>query len=345
VKIKVVLLAALLVALSAGGFAQSKTKEVEPNVIVKNLYSAQAAGSGPFFQTKDRAALDKYFTRALADLIWKDAVSAGGEVGAIDFDPLYGSQDPQITDFTIMDTGWGGDSKFGPADEAVVQVTFKDSGKERMVSFQFKQGKDKVWKIYDVHYRGGGEEVRLAEVLTRGADAGSSSASGIRGVDFLNHTYQLSACTDAGLPETIKAGGGKFKAGDNYFELEKNEIAYGDVDGDGSEDAVVYIRCGSAAGTLRAFEVHAYSLRDGRASLLARLDSNGVEDDYKKSYADGTLHYAGERGPKIVNGHVIVEALADGSFAGPENVATFDYRLSGGKFVLSGRPARMKRAQ
>lgn len=339
-KIKVILLAALLLALSAVGFAQSKTKEVEPNVVVKNLYAAQAAGSGPFFQTQDRAALDKYFTKALAELIWKDAVSAKGEVGAIDFDPLFGSQDPQITDFTIMDTGWGGDSKFGPPDEAVVQVTFKDSGKERMVSFQFKQGKDKVWKIYDVHYRGGGDEVRLAQILTR------ATAGGIRGVDFLNHGYQLSVCSeDVGLPKTVEVSGGKFKAGDNYFDLDKNEIAYGDVDGDGSEEAVVLVRCGSAAGTLRAFEVHAYSFRNGRASLLARLDSKGVEGDYKKSYAGGTLHYAGERGPKIVNGHVIVEALADGSFAGPENVATFDYQLSGDRFVLSGRPARAKRAQ
>jgi hypothetical protein len=166
-RIKTLLLAALILAFSSIGFAQSRTKEIPPNVIVKNLYASQKAGSGPFFQTKSRAVVDKYFTKKLADLIWKDAVAAKGEVGAIDFDPLYGSQDPQITDFTIMETGWGGDSKFGPDDEAVVQVTFKDSGKERMVSFQFKQGKDKKWKIYDIHYRSEGEQVKLVEVLTK----------------------------------------------------------------------------------------------------------------------------------------------------------------------------------
>jgi hypothetical protein len=168
-KIKTVLLMTLFLAFSSIGFAQSKAKEITPAAIVKNLYAAQKAGSSPFFQTKNRAVVDRYFRKDLADLIWKDAVAANGEVGAIDFDPLYGSQDPQITDFTIMDTGWGGDSKFGPPDEAVVQVTFKDSGKERMVSYQFKQGKDKKWKIYDVHYRGEGDEVRLAEILTKAA--------------------------------------------------------------------------------------------------------------------------------------------------------------------------------
>jgi hypothetical protein len=116
------------------------------------------------------------------------------------------------------------------------------------------------------------------------------------------------------------------------------------VNGDGSEDAVVLIRCGSGAGTLRAFEVHAYSSQDGQAKLLARLDSTAVESDYQKSYPGGVVFYAGETGPKILNGHVLVEALTDGSFAGPENTATFDYQLSGGKFVLSGKPTRKKRS-
>ena len=146
-----------------------------PDKLVRNLYEAHKTGAGPFFQTKSRALVDKYFTKYLADLIWKDAVNSKGEVGAVDFDPLYGSQDPQISDFTIMETGWGGDSKFGPDDEAVVQVTFKDSGKERMVSFQFKQGRDKNWKISDVHYRSGGDQVKLVEVLT---GAATSPAAG-----------------------------------------------------------------------------------------------------------------------------------------------------------------------
>jgi len=175
-KIKIVVLIALL-TFSAIGLAQPRKKEVTPNVIVRDLYAAHKNGAGPFFQTKNRALVDRYFRKDLADLIWKDAVSAKGEVGAIDFDPLYGSQDPQITNFIIMDTGWGGDSKYGPADEAVVQVTFKDSGKERMVSYQFKQGRDKVWKIYDVHYRSADSEVKLAGLLARASAASQTSAS------------------------------------------------------------------------------------------------------------------------------------------------------------------------
>ncbi len=113
-KIKCLFLTALVLAASSVVFAQPKTKAIAPNVIVKNLYAAQKAGSGPFFQTKNRAIVDKYFTKKFADLIWNDAVKAKGEVGAFDFDPLYGSQDPKVTNFKIPETGWGGDeSKFG----------------------------------------------------------------------------------------------------------------------------------------------------------------------------------------------------------------------------------------
>lgn len=57
-----------------------------------------------------------------------------------------------------------------------------------MVSFQFKQGTDKNWKIYDVHYRGDQPEVKLLEILTNAAGAsqansttGQSEASTIQG--------------------------------------------------------------------------------------------------------------------------------------------------------------------
>lgn len=146
--------------------ATPKNSAVAPHIVVKNLYAARKSEKDdPFFQTKDRARLDKYFSKDLADKIWKDSIKAKGEIGAIDFDPLYGLQDSQVSNFTVMETGWGGDKKFGGDDEAVVQVTFKYDGKERMVSYQFRQDKDKAWKIYDIHYRIDADEVKLTDVL------------------------------------------------------------------------------------------------------------------------------------------------------------------------------------
>lgn len=171
-KIKCLFLTALVLSFITAGFAQSKA--TDPDAIIKRLYAAQKAGTGPFFQTKSRTAVDKYFRKDLADLIWKDAIAANGEVGAIDFDPLYGSQDMQITNFVIMDTGWGGDQKFGGEDQAVVQVTFKNFGKEQMVSFQFERNKAKNWKIYDIRYPDGD---LLKSHLVGGARTGSDQVN------------------------------------------------------------------------------------------------------------------------------------------------------------------------
>lgn len=149
--------------------AQSRAAEpADPHVIIENLYAVQRAGSGPFFQTKNRAVVDKFFTKEFANLIWNDAVKTNGEVGAIDFDPLYGSQDPEVTDFEIMATGWGGDDKFGSDDKAVVQVTFKIGGEEQMVSYQFLQGKNGQWKIDDIRYRNQ-DNLLLKDLLSNAA--------------------------------------------------------------------------------------------------------------------------------------------------------------------------------
>ncbi len=151
-----------LVFLCASLVETKAQSSADPSVIVEQLYGVQKAESPLFNQTTDRAILYRFFRKDLADAIWKDAVAAQGEIGALDFDPLIGSQDPQITDFTIMETGWGGDKKFGGENDAVVQVTFNDAGKEQMVSFQFERGKNKAWKIWDVRYPDGR---LLAEIL------------------------------------------------------------------------------------------------------------------------------------------------------------------------------------
>ena len=167
-RITYVLSLAFILAAASVGFGQAKAKPLEPNAIIKNLYKAQTSNKGPFFQTKSRVLVDKYFTKDLADLIWKDAVNSKGEIGNLDFDPLYNSQDPDPKDFVIMDTGWGGDAKFGPADEAVVQVTFKQDGKEFMVSFRFHQQKSKQWKIYDIRYAVEGEDDMFLKAILSG---------------------------------------------------------------------------------------------------------------------------------------------------------------------------------
>lgn len=144
----------LLLIVASNGFAQSKTKksaasktnEIAPEQVVKNLYAARKnPKTDPFFQNKNRAPLDKFFTKRLADLIWKDAISIKpGESGNLDYDPLYYAQDTDIKNFVI-----------GKADENnVVKVTFKNYDRDERILFTLvkENAASKIWKIDTIMY-------------------------------------------------------------------------------------------------------------------------------------------------------------------------------------------------
>jgi hypothetical protein len=111
--------------------------------VVADLYKAHAADQSPFFQTDHRDRVDRYFEPALADLIWKDAVASAGEVGAIDFDPLYDAQDVEIANLVVH-----------PAENARVIVTFENHGTKEQITYAMTQSAD-AWKIADIIYRDG----------------------------------------------------------------------------------------------------------------------------------------------------------------------------------------------
>ena len=141
------LLSSLLLCLSFSAPAIAPAAEAPaPPLVVKALYAAHASEKSPFFQSDDRALIDRFFTATLGDLLVKDVVESEGQVGRLAFDPLFASQDPQITEFVIGETRLGGEGK------AIVPVTFKDGGMARKISFHVVQGKDKVWLIEDIHY-------------------------------------------------------------------------------------------------------------------------------------------------------------------------------------------------
>jgi hypothetical protein len=124
---------------------------LSPNALVADLYRVHNAKHSPFFQTSSRALLYKYFEEGLADMIWKDAVAAKGEVGALDGDPLYDAQDTEIKKFAIGKPSY----KNG---QAKVNVTFENFGKPRSFVFTLVNGRT-GWKINEIEY-GEGRSLR-----------------------------------------------------------------------------------------------------------------------------------------------------------------------------------------
>ena len=118
-----------------------------PEKLVAELYKAHDANKGPFQQTKDRSAIDKYFTKTLADLIWKDRTQPADQIGALGADPLYYAQDLEIKNFNIGKAAVDGD-------KAVVPVTFVNFGQGQKIDLSLSLAEN-VWKISDIKYSEG----------------------------------------------------------------------------------------------------------------------------------------------------------------------------------------------
>ncbi|HYI12027.1 MAG TPA: DUF3828 domain-containing protein [Thermoanaerobaculia bacterium] len=115
--------------------------------LVEELYKNHTADQGPFFQFSDRARVDRYFEKELADLIWKDAVEVQGEVGALEFDPLYASQDTEITNLAVQPATADGTN-------ARVVVAFLNHGAKEQITYSLAPTTGS-WKIADIHYGDG----------------------------------------------------------------------------------------------------------------------------------------------------------------------------------------------
>lgn len=124
--------------------AQTAQTTTAPDALVAELYKQHDGQNSPFFQAENRAAVDKYFTKSTADIIWKDAVEANGEVGALGADPLYDAQDSDIKNFKVG-------QPIVTGDKAEVPVTFDNFGKKQVIKFLLAK-ENGAWKINDLNY-------------------------------------------------------------------------------------------------------------------------------------------------------------------------------------------------
>jgi len=133
-------------ALLAIGAARATTDEdsVAPKALVAGLYKLPDDAS-PFFASKTRKALDKYFTKPLADLIWKDNQASKGEVGAIDGSPIYDAQDYEPKNLEIHPAKIKGS-------QATVLVTFTNYSESKKIVYALARNDAGEWRIADIRW-------------------------------------------------------------------------------------------------------------------------------------------------------------------------------------------------
>lgn len=145
-------------------------RSLPPAALVADLYYKHDAQKGPFFQIKDRALVDRYFTRATADLIWKDATDSKGEVSALEADPLYDAQDTKIKNFKVGEAKVTGKT-------ATVPVTFANFGRKQTIIYALVL-ENGNWKIEDIKYTNGSS---LLKIFKEDSAATSSAADSEQG--------------------------------------------------------------------------------------------------------------------------------------------------------------------
>ena len=125
-----------------------------PETVVKELYRVHRNGYGHVFERQGRKQQQKFFDQKLAALIWKNlSETPEGEVGNIDFDPLFHAQEMQIKNFRVGAAVTDGAS-------ATVPVTFTNFDQKVRIEFRLvntRQG----WKVSNIVYGGGMDFVRI----------------------------------------------------------------------------------------------------------------------------------------------------------------------------------------
>ncbi|MDT7807247.1 MAG: hypothetical protein QOJ70_1060 [Acidobacteriota bacterium] len=125
-----------------------------PTAVVRELYRVHRNGNGPLFEKKGRKFQEKFFDKKLAGLIWKDLTETPeGEIGHIDFDPLFASQDMKITNFRVGVAVLKGD-------EAEVPVTFNNYDQKVKITFRLVNT-NTGWKISNILYADNSDFVKI----------------------------------------------------------------------------------------------------------------------------------------------------------------------------------------
>ena len=155
-RISLSLISLLVILGSFLSYAAQRVQPTTPDGVVRQLYRVHNDGRGGVFEAKGKKYIYKFFDQKLADLLWKDITETPeGEVGNLDFDPLYNAQDTKITNFQVGRPAVEGD-------KSTVLVSFRNFGKLTRIKFEMHDGKE-GWKIGNILY---GDKTDLIKILS-----------------------------------------------------------------------------------------------------------------------------------------------------------------------------------
>lgn len=152
-----------------------------------------------------------------------------------------------------------------------------------------------------------------------------AAAGDIRHVDFQRYTY-TPGCTDT--PVTTSGGVFQRESRDDRISFKVMRVSYGDVNGDGQDEALVATVC-NTGGSGDFTDAFVFGLVSGKPQLLAKVEGGDRA-------VDGIHDIA------VESGRVVLWLYGDGSRGAccPVFVDRWEYRLAGGKLEQVRRLGR-----
>lgn len=180
----------------------------------------------------------------------------------------------------------------------------------------------------------------LACVVNAAAKCGE-----IRGFDFANGAYEIQSkklLADKPTRFRAKLRNGKYDVPHPpeflaYFYAQFKSVRFGDLNGDGRDEAVVAIDYGSNSAS---FVLTNYFVFGRHASQVRLIGS--IQQDWLDSQTSEIMHESIQEPIYITDGILYIRHGAGGSRPSPIYTATFRYRISNGKLSAYGGPLYAK---
>lgn len=178
----------------------------------------------------------------------------------------------------------------------------------------------------------------------------AQSGRGIRSVDFRNFTHPRTSF--GGATEATRVRHGKYdngKSGTDWEGFSVGPILYGDLTGDGQEEAVIFATSewvGANPANSIGYGFYIYTLRDGGPKLLMMPDGLDYWKDYSpyenaNDECDGWVW--GVKATNIDRAILSIELSVGGRHCVDKGYkVTMKYRLVGTRLVQVGRPIKRR---
>jgi hypothetical protein len=126
-----------------------------PRAVIETLYKVHKQGNGHVFDREGVDRLDRYFDPKLTRLLRKEILGTKpGEVGNLDFDPLFNAQDLDLADFRVGTPRVSGDA-------ATIIVSFRNNNQPVKITYKMRRTA-RGWRISNLDY---GKGYNLVKIL------------------------------------------------------------------------------------------------------------------------------------------------------------------------------------